>query len=159
MALERHHADPTLLVCEFTESVAMEDAHAAQQVIDALAAMGVQLSFDDFGTGYSSLAVLRQLRVHELKIDRLFVCDIAHDMRAREMVEAVLKLAHALGLKVVAEGVETREQRDVLVALGCDELQGFYFARPMLADALEMHGLTEEGAEPMPFSPSVLMEG
>jgi diguanylate cyclase (GGDEF)-like protein len=157
-ALERHRADPTLLVCEFTESVAMEDAHAAQQVIDTLVSMGVQLSFDDFGTGYSSLAVLRQLRVQELKIDRLFVCDIVHDVRAREMVEAVLKLAHALGLKVVAEGVETREQRDLLVAMGCDELQGFYFARPMTPEALDAHALSDEGNEPMPFSPSVLME-
>jgi diguanylate cyclase (GGDEF)-like protein len=155
--LLRHAADPQLLVCEFTESVALEDTHGTQKVIDALRRLGVRMSFDDFGTGYSSLAMLRQLQVQELKIDRLFVRDIAHDPRARNLVEAILSLAHALDMKVVAEGVETREQRDVLVALGCDEMQGYYFARPMEADALAVDELMGAATgEALPFSPSTL---
>ena len=158
-ALQRHGADARLLVCEFTESVAMDDAIGAQRVIDELEALGVRMAFDDFGTGHSSLAMLRQLRVHELKIDRLFVCDVAHDPKARDLVEAVVRLAHVLEMTVVAEGVETREQRDVLVALGCDELQGYYFARPLPASRIDpavWHAAGDEAAQPLVFSSSVL---
>ncbi|MBQ1763224.1 MAG: EAL domain-containing protein, partial [Aquincola sp.] len=83
------------------------------------------------GTGYSSLAYLRRLQARQLKIDRAFVRDLESSADARAIVEAVVRLSHALGLKVVAEGVETEGQRQVLHALGCDELQGFLFARPM----------------------------
>ncbi|MFT3821439.1 MAG: EAL domain-containing protein [Rubrivivax sp.] len=159
-ALQRHGADARLLVCEFTESVAMDDAIGAQRVIDELETLGVRMAFDDFGTGHSSLAMLRQLRVHELKIDRLFVCDVAHDPKARDLVEAVVRLAHVLEMKVVAEGVETREQRDVLVALGCDELQGYYFARPLPASRIDPEAWTaaaaDEAPQPLVFSTSVL---
>jgi len=136
-ALQRHGVDPKLLVCEFTESAAMEDALAAQRVIDELEAMGVRLSIDDFGTGHSSLAMLRHLKVQELKIDRLFVRDVATDAKSRDLVEAVVRLAHVLGMTVVAEGVETVGQRDALIALGCDELQGFLFGRPMAPAMLD----------------------
>jgi diguanylate cyclase (GGDEF)-like protein len=137
-ALERHGADPRLLVCEFTESAAMEDTLGTQRTIDALEALGVCLSIDDFGTGHSSLAMLRHLRVQELKIDRLFVQDVATDAKARDLVEAVVRLAHVLGMRVVAEGVETTAQRDVLLALGCDEMQGYLFGRPVAPAALGM---------------------
>ncbi len=157
--LLRHAADPALLVLEFTESVAMDDVLATQRMIDQLEGLGVQLSFDDFGTGHSSLAMLRQLRVHELKIDRLFVQDVATDAKAHDLVEAVVRLAHVLEMKVVAEGVETEAQRDALIRLGCDELQGFFFARPMPAGQLAAKTLkVAETAEPLPFSPSVLMQ-
>ena len=137
-ALERHGADARLLVCEFTESAAMEDTLGTQRTIDALEALGVRLSIDDFGTGHSSLAMLRHLRVQELKIDRLFVQDVATDAKARDLVEAVVRLAHVLGMHVVAEGVETAAQRDVLLALGCDEMQGYLFGRPVAPAALGM---------------------
>ena len=135
-ALARHAIDPSQLLCEITESVAMEDIKATQRAFEGLARIGVYLSIDDFGTGYSSLSYLRQLPARQLKIDRSFVNDLAMSADARAVVDAVVRLAHALGLKVVAEGVETSEQRDILIELGCDELQGFYFARPMPADTL-----------------------
>nr|WP_119157897.1 EAL domain-containing protein [Caldimonas tepidiphila] len=135
-ALLQHAVNPRQLVCEITESAAMENSLETQQVIEQLTAIGVRLSIDDFGTGYSSLASLRQLRVRELKIDRMFVKDIADNHDARAIVDAIVRLAHALGLRVVAEGVETQQQRDVLNALGCDEQQGFLFSRPMPATDL-----------------------
>jgi len=124
-ALSRHHVDPSRLLCEITESVAMEDIKGTQRAFDGLARIGVFLSIDDFGTGYSSLSYLRQLPARQLKIDRSFVSDIEASNDARAIVSAVIHLAHALGLGVVAEGVETEGQRDILLRLGCDELQGF----------------------------------
>src|SRR6266850_1378419 len=121
-ALPIYGIDSSRLLCEITESVAMGDIKATQRAFDGLARIGVFLSIDDFGTGYSSLSYLRQLPARQLKIDRSFVNDIASSSDARAVVDAVVRLAHALGLKVVAEGVETAEQRDILVALGCDEL-------------------------------------
>ena len=157
-ALLRHAVAPDQLICEITESAAMEDVAATQRVVEQFSALGVQLSIDDFGTGYSSLGSLRQLRTHELKIDRSFVKDVATSADARTMVDAVVRLAHALGLRVVAEGVETSEQRAALIALGCDELQGFFFAYPMPAHALvKTRLMTTAGGEPLNFSTSVLM--
>lgn len=135
-ALAEQGVEPNLLLCEITESVAMENTQASMQVFERLAAIGVQLSIDDFGTGYSSLSYLRKLPASQLKIDRSFVQDLDKSSDARAIVEAVVRLAHALDLCVVAEGVETRAQQDILLALGCDELQGFLLARPMPADAL-----------------------
>jgi len=135
-ALARHRIDPSLLTCEITESVAMEDTKATQQTFRRLGETGVHLSIDDFGTGYSSLAYLRKLPAEELKIDRSFVMDLETSADARAVVDAVIHLAHALGLKVVAEGVESERQRDVLIQMGCDELQGYLFAKPMSARAL-----------------------
>jgi len=135
-ALKRHRIRPSLLTCEITESAAMEDTRATQETFRRLGELGTHLSIDDFGTGYSSLAYLRKLPAEELKIDRSFVQDLEHSPDARAVVDAVLKLAHALGLKVVAEGVENPRQHQILVELGCDELQGFLFAKPMSARAL-----------------------
>lgn len=135
-ALRRHRVDGSQLLCEITESVAMEDIKAMQRTFEGLASIGVFLSIDDFGTGYSSLSYLRQLPAGQLKIDRSFVNDLDSSTDARAVVDAVIRLAHALGLKVVAEGVETAAQRDILRGLGCDELQGFFFAKPMPANAL-----------------------
>jgi EAL domain-containing protein (putative c-di-GMP-specific phosphodiesterase class I) len=137
-ALARHNVKPSRLTCEITESVAMEDTQVTQRTFERLGKAGIHLSIDDFGTGYSSLAYLRQLPASELKIDRSFVMDLETSADARAIVDAVLKLAHAIGLKVVAEGVETQRQRDILLELGCDEFQGFLFARPMSARALLM---------------------
>ena len=136
-ALQQHGIAPSMLVLEVTESVAMEDADSTLQTFRQLEKLGVQLSIDDFGTGYSSLAYLRRLQVDQVKIDRSFVQDLAGCDDARVIISAVVQLAHALGLGVVAEGVETAEQRDVLVSLGCDELQGYLYARPLPAKGLQ----------------------
>jgi diguanylate cyclase (GGDEF)-like protein len=155
-ALDRHAVDASQLLCEITESVAMEDVKTTQRAFEGLAGLGVFLSIDDFGTGYSSLSYLRQLPARQIKIDRSFVNDLAASADARAVVDAVIKLAHALGLRVVAEGVETEAQRDILLQLGCDELQGFYFARPMEAATLLAwtHGAKPAGS--VDFAPSVI---
>jgi len=145
-ALKRYGVNPSRLTCEITESVAMEDTQVTQRTFERLGEAGIHLSIDDFGTGYSSLAYLRKLPASELKIDRSFVKDLDTSPDARAIVDAVLKLAHAIGLKVVAEGVETERQRDLLLELGCDELQGFLFARPMSARALLIWAIEENPA-------------
>jgi EAL domain-containing protein (putative c-di-GMP-specific phosphodiesterase class I) len=123
-------------VLEITESAIMDDPQRAMQTLERLHAMGLKLSIDDFGTGYSSLAYLRKLPARQLKIDRSFVQDVDREEDAKAIVRAVIKLAHALSLEVVAEGVETEAQQDILVRMGCDQLQGFRFAKPMPADKL-----------------------
>jgi diguanylate cyclase (GGDEF)-like protein len=135
-ALETYSVHPSLLTCEITESVVMENTQAIQDTFKRLGDLGVHLSIDDFGTGYSSLSYLRQLPAKELKVDRAFITDIVTSVDARAVVDAVVKLAHALGLRVVAEGVETQGQQAILAGMGCDELQGFLFARPMSAQAI-----------------------
>jgi diguanylate cyclase (GGDEF)-like protein len=144
-SLKRHRIRPSLLTCEITESAAMEDTLATQETFRRLGELGTHLSIDDFGTGYSSLAYLRKLPAEELKIDRSFVQDLEHSPDARAVVDAVLKLAHALGLKVVAEGVENPRQHQILVELGCDELQGYLFAKPMSARALLLWAIGDRG--------------
>jgi diguanylate cyclase len=134
--LSRHRVPARMLIMEITESTAMDDIEGSLRVFDMLADIGVSLSIDDFGTGYSSLSYLRRLPARQLKIDRSFVKDLAHSKDAQAIVEAVVRLSHALGLKVVAEGVETQSQADILAQLQCDELQGFLFAKPMPEGAL-----------------------
>jgi diguanylate cyclase (GGDEF)-like protein len=149
-ALRRHRVPPRMLIMEITESVAMEDIEASLRVFDMLDQIGVRLSIDDFGTGYSSLSYLRRLPARQLKIDRSFVRDLDSSLDAQAIVEAVVRLAHALDLKVVAEGVETQDQADILAHLKCDELQGFLFARPM-SDQILMKWLGQRGT-PMPVA-------
>lgn len=136
-SLRRHGVPAERLTFEITESAAMEDPQASLRLFERLAQVGVSLAIDDFGTGYSSLAYLSKLPASQLKIDRCFVQDVDRDDDARAIVCAVIKLSHALGLTVVAEGVETQPQLDILRRLGCDELQGFLFARPMPARHLQ----------------------
>lgn len=155
-ALQFHGLDASQLLCEITESVAMEDIQATQRTFEGLARIGVYLSIDDFGTGYSSLNYLRQLPAQQLKIDRSFVNDLENSEDARAVVSAVVSLAHALGLRVVAEGVETSGQRDILLAMGCDELQGFFFAKPMPADTLLAWSQGEKPAGSADFTPSIV---
>jgi len=147
-ALKRHRVPARMLIMEITESVAMEDIEASMRVFDMLDQIGVRLSIDDFGTGYSSLSYLRRLPARQLKIDRSFVRDLDSSLDAQAIVEAVVRLAHALGLKVVAEGVETQDQADILAQLHCDELQGFLFARPMAEHTL-LNWLSQRG-KPVP---------
>jgi diguanylate cyclase (GGDEF)-like protein len=156
--LSKHQINPQLLTCEITESLAMDDSTSTQRFFDKLASIGVRLSIDDFGTGYSSLSYLRKLPAEELKIDRSFVLDLETSADARAVVDAVVKLAQALGLKVVAEGVETEGQSSILRALGCDQLQGFLFAKPMSAKALGLWAMTDDGPAPLAFRPSLFEE-
>ena len=156
-ALERHRIHPSLLTCEITESAAMEDTKATQETFRRLGELGTHLSIDDFGTGYSSLSYLRKLPAEELKIDRSFIMDLEHSADARAVVDAVIKLAHALGLRVVAEGVENQRQQQILVDMACDELQGYLFAKPMSARALQLWAINDR-TESAVFRPSLFDE-
>jgi diguanylate cyclase (GGDEF)-like protein len=157
-AMERYDINPSQLLCEITESSAMEDLQATQRTLDALGNIGVYLSIDDFGTGYSSLAYLRQLPARQLKIDRSFINDLETSNDARALVDAIVRLSHALGLRVVAEGVETAGQRDILIKLGCDELQGYYFARPMSAAKLLEWTAGKKPKNSVDFSKSLVLD-
>jgi diguanylate cyclase (GGDEF)-like protein len=154
-ALHRHQINPDLLTCEITESVAMEDTAATAKALADLAAIGVHISIDDFGSGYSSLAYLRKLPANELKIDRSFVLDLEHSAEARKIAEAVVQLAQSLNLKVVAEGVETDEQYRILREFGCDQLQGYLFAKPMSAKSLALWAMDDVGPRSIQFRESL----
>ena len=125
--------DPCSLELEFTESVIMENAERTIETLAALKQMGVQLSIDDFGTGYSSLNYLKHFPVDRIKIDGSFVADLSRSNDDAAIVEAIITMAQSLSLKVLAEGVENSDQLHFLTALGCDEVQGFYLAKPMPA--------------------------
>ncbi len=157
-SMDRHAVDPSQLTFELTESAAMEDAETTLRTFERLSAIGITLSIDDFGTGYSSLSYLRRLPTQQLKIDRSFVQDLEESADARAIVNAVVRLAHALGRKVVAEGVETEGQHDILRGFGCDELQGFLFARPMPATQVSLWAIGEDTA-PQEFRPSIFDDG
>jgi EAL domain-containing protein (putative c-di-GMP-specific phosphodiesterase class I) len=135
--LREHGVDAHNLCLEITESTIMGDVDRTHAVLDRLAESGFRLSIDDFGTGYSSLAYLKNLPVHEVKIDRSLVDGIAASPQDRTIVRATVEMAHSLGLTVVAEGIETREQQALLVGLGCDYAQGFLYARPLPAAEAE----------------------
>ncbi|HUP94643.1 MAG TPA: EAL domain-containing protein [Burkholderiales bacterium] len=122
---------PECLEVEITESVVMQNASEAIVTLERLSKMGVQVSIDDFGTGYSSLSYLKRFPIDKLKIDRSFIRDISSDMEDAAIVRATIGLAHNLRLKVIAEGVETKDQLDFLRSLGCDEYQGYYKSRPL----------------------------
>lgn len=131
--LQRTGVPPQSLVIELTESVLMQNADTAQTLIAQLRQRGIHISLDDFGTGFSSLGYLNRFSIDEIKIDRSFVIDLEHDSRELALVQAIITLGHALGLSVVAEGVETEVQAGLLRQLGCDIFQGFLYARPMPA--------------------------
>jgi diguanylate cyclase (GGDEF)-like protein/PAS domain S-box-containing protein len=126
---------PALLELELTEGVAMNDPLGAIAVMNDLHDRGVRMSIDDFGTGYSSLSYLKKFRVYKLKIDQQFVRDLSDDSEDRAIVSAIISMAKSLGLQTIAEGVETQGQLDFLRALGCHEVQGYLFAKPMPAEA------------------------
>jgi len=133
-ALKRHHLPANSLTLEITETTAMSDADASMTVLRQLSEMGVDLSIDDFGTGYSSLMYLKRLPANELKIDRGFVRDLEHDSDDAAIVSAIVALGQALGLRIVAEGVETDVQQNFLTRLGCDSLQGYFLGHPLPAE-------------------------
>jgi diguanylate cyclase (GGDEF)-like protein len=126
--------DARYLELELTESLAMEDPHAAIKIVDALQATGIAIAIDDFGTGYSSLSYLKRFHISKLKIDQSFVRDIPSDPNDCAIVDAIITMAQSMGFSTIAEGVETAEQLAFLRQHGCHEVQGYYFSKPLPAD-------------------------
>ena len=135
--LTRHGLPPSLLTLELTESGFIEDPNRAMAMLEALSALGIQLSIDDFGTGYSSLSQLARMPAHEVKIDRSFIQGLETDPEYAAVVRSAIDMGHSLGLKVVAEGIETEVAAERLRSFGCDIAQGYWYAKPMPRDQLE----------------------
>jgi diguanylate cyclase (GGDEF)-like protein len=139
-ALAGSGMSPVLLQLEVTESMVMRNVSRAVRVLDAIRSRGIRLAIDDFGTGYSSMSLMKQLPIDTIKIDRSFVRDLPDDSEDRAIAQAIIGMGNALGMTVIAEGVETAEQEAFLRTHGCDEIQGFLFSKPLpsrqLADLL-----------------------
>lgn len=136
-ALSETALSPELLELELTESILLENESGIVTLLDYWSSQGIRISIDDFGTGYSSLAYLSRFNLHKLKIDRSFIIEFQANQRGESIVKAILELGKALGLKVISEGVETGDVLERLKAMGCDEAQGYYYAKPMPAEAFE----------------------
>ncbi|WP_434339959.1 EAL domain-containing protein [Motilimonas cestriensis] len=132
-SIENSGIKPSNLELEITESMLMENVESAIQVMEQFSRQGISISLDDFGTGYSSLSYLKRFPIHTLKIDRSFVAQLSSDNDDAKIVATIITMAHTLGLEVVAEGVETKEQMRFLQGHQCDQLQGYYFSRPVSA--------------------------
>ena len=141
--LERTGADPRLLKLEITESLLLDDMEEAVVRMKTLKQHGIRFSIDDFGTGYSSMAYLQRLPLDQLKIDRSFVCQLVEDASSQTIIRATCALAAGLNLEVIAEGVETAEQRALLIANGCEMFQGYLFSRPLPLAEFEALNLGE----------------
>lgn len=137
--LGEYSLQPADLVVEITEGAAMDDGAQTLATLHSLRKLGVGIAIDDFGTGYSSLSYLRDLPVDTLKIDRSFIADMGSGCKRTEIVAAIIKVAQTLGLRTVAEGVETLAQLDQVRALGCDAVQGYYLSRPLTPGACRLH--------------------
>lgn len=148
-ALREHGVPGALLTLELTEGSAVADAVRGSTVLDDLHALGLRLSMDDFGTGYSSLSQLRQLPIDEVKIDKSFVLGLGTGQSEVFIVRSIIELAHDLGLRVVAEGVEDDLTRKLLAGMGCDKLQGFLVSRPLPDERLSSWLLARAGARPV----------
>ena len=144
-ALETSGLDPSMLELELTESILIGDTENVLAVVKRLKLMGVRLSIDDFGTGYSSLSYLKRFEVDKLKIDQSFIRDLASDIDDAVIVRAIIQMAHNLGLKTIAEGVESQDVQNLLRLYRCDEAQGYFHARPM--PAVEFMTYLEERRE------------
>ncbi|MES1988617.1 MAG: EAL domain-containing protein [Pseudomonadota bacterium] len=137
--LEEFGLAPEYLELELTEGVAMYDPQGAIEMMNNLHELGIRVSIDDFGTGYSSLSYLKKFKVYKLKIDQSFVRDISTDPEDKAIVSAIISMSKSLGLQTIAEGVETIEQLTYLRAQGCDEVQGYYYSKPMAIEQLEQY--------------------
>jgi EAL domain-containing protein (putative c-di-GMP-specific phosphodiesterase class I) len=142
-----------LLQLEITESMMMRNVGRAIELLDIIRARGVRLAIDDFGTGYSSMSLMKKFPVDTIKIDRSFVQDLPHDSEDRAIAQAIISMGKALGLTVIAEGVETADQATFLREHHCDEMQGFLFSRPVppedIPDLLQMSGLLSPPVHPL----------
>jgi len=148
-ALHATGLSASLLQIELTEGLAMHGAEQHVRMLEQIKALGVQIAIDDFGTGYSSLSYLKRFPVDHLKVDRSFVSGLPEDGDDAVIVQAIIALGHRLKLRVVAEGVETEQQLAYLKQAGCDEMQGYYFGRPMIAsDLAAMLERMQAGTEP-----------
>jgi diguanylate cyclase (GGDEF)-like protein/PAS domain S-box-containing protein len=127
--------NPSALHIEITEGVIMQEEQHTQELFDQLSHLGISFVIDDFGTGYSNLGYLKRFPIDSLKIDQSFIRDITTDPNDAAIVKAIIVMAHGLGIKTIAEGVETREQKEFLLAQGCDFMQGYYFSRPLAPEA------------------------
>jgi diguanylate cyclase (GGDEF)-like protein len=136
-ALKTTGLDPSYLEFEVTETLIMKEYEFAVDTLDVLRSLGITLSIDDFGTGYSSLAHLKKLPIDKIKIDKSFIDDITHDENDVEIAKAIIAMSHSLGLKVLAEGVETEAQLQILKKLKCEKYQGYYLSKPIPADQFE----------------------
>src|SRR5215203_590492 len=135
--LAKNDIAPPRLMLEVTEGVLIDNPDEAKARLDALKALGIRLALDDFGTGYSSLTYLQRFNFDKLKIDRGFVAPLGRDTGSQALVQAIVALGRALDLTLLAEGVETEEQRVLLRLAGCEEMQGYLFARPASREALD----------------------
>ncbi|MFH2133940.1 MAG: EAL domain-containing protein [Pseudomonadota bacterium] len=135
--LDEFQVSPNSLELELTEAVAMDDPEAAIEIMNNLHELGILMSIDDFGTGYSSLSYLKRFKINKLKIDQSFVHDINEDEDDKAIVTAIINLASSLGMRTIAEGVETASQLAFLRLRGCDEVQGYYFSKPLPAEKFE----------------------
>ncbi|MBY0419271.1 MAG: EAL domain-containing protein, partial [Pararheinheimera sp.] len=143
-ALEESGLPAHLLELELTESMLLQDSERVMLIIAQLKALGVKLSIDDFGTGYSNMAYLKRFAVDKLKIDQSFVKGIARNPDDEAIVQSIITLAHSFNLKAIAEGVEDTATADVLRARGCDEVQGYCYAKPLNPDAFLDFSLTNQ---------------
>jgi EAL domain-containing protein (putative c-di-GMP-specific phosphodiesterase class I) len=135
--IQRHAINPKLLKLELTESLLQENIEDTITTMNALNKIGVQFSLDDFGTGYSSLQYLKRLPLDQLKIDQSFVRDLATDSSDIAVIQAIIAMASSLNLDVIAEGVETEEQRQLLLSKGCTHYQGYLFGKPVPIEQFE----------------------
>jgi EAL domain-containing protein (putative c-di-GMP-specific phosphodiesterase class I) len=143
--LEHFHLPPQYLELELTESIAMQNAEMAIEITQQLTQLGIKLSIDDFGTGYSSLNYLQRFSLDKLKIDQSFTRNMISNTESENIVDAIISLAKSLNLKTIAEGVETQQQLDMLKQKNCDEIQGYYFSKPIPADEfIALLGLREQ---------------
>ena len=146
--------DPSYLEIELTERVMMENTEEARRALLQLKEMGIAIAIDDFGTGYSSLGQLKDFPIDTLKVDRSFIRDLATNSQDKAIASAIIAMGRTLSMTVVAEGVETLEQQEFLRDQACDEMQGFYFSRPIsaeeLADLLRAHPHLAGAARPGP---------
>jgi predicted signal transduction protein with EAL and GGDEF domain len=136
-SIEQHKINPKYLKLELTESVLQDDIEDIITKMKVLADIGVQFSLDDFGTGYSSLQYLKQLPLYQLKIDKTFVDDLVSNSNDQAIVRTIIAMAHSLGLNVIAEGVETKEQQQRLLTEGCSDYQGYLFGKPLPIEEFE----------------------
>jgi EAL domain-containing protein (putative c-di-GMP-specific phosphodiesterase class I) len=134
VALHRSGLNPELLELEITESAMMKSPDAAAALLPQIRRLGVGLAIDDFGTGYSSLSYLKRFPLTAVKIDRCFIHDLSRDPQTQGLTDGIVTLAHGLHMKVIAEGVETAEQMEVLRERGCDEVQGYWLCKPVPAE-------------------------
>ena len=136
-SIQQYVVNASLLKLELTESMLLDDIEDTVTTMNTLKEIGVQFSLDDFGTGYSSLQYLKQLPLNQLKIDQSFVRDIATDSSDQAIVKTIIVMAQTLNLQVIAEGVETEEQRQLLIDNGCANFQGYLFSKPISSDQFE----------------------